>query len=362
MRVCAGDRIENTPARGKWALAFLWINLAVTLVVLMLFAGNQFSGVRQLLEVLFFTFICANITGIAGVLIISRISGSLAVGKVSLVLVVAAGVVVLTAVGCLLSQALAMEIGWSAPEQFWQTYFRTLRFAMPLAAMFGLGALVHESFRDRLQRMEQKLHEKELSEERTRKLAAEARLRSLESRIHPHFLFNTLNSISALVVVNPVCAEQTIGRLAALLRVSLDSTNRSLIPLHEELAMVESYMEIERVRFGDKLRGAVDVPAELRGTQVPPMSVQSLVENAVKHGITPQMGSGEILVTAEAENGHVRIVVRDSGPGFELAAIRAGHGLDNLVERLQALFGPAARLNVLRRNGHSVVEMVLPRS
>ncbi|HMD50111.1 MAG TPA: hypothetical protein VKG79_13475, partial [Bryobacteraceae bacterium] len=74
-----------------------------------------------------------------------------------------------------------------------------------------------------------------------------------------------------------------------------------------------------------------------------------------------QTGSGEILVTAAAEDGSVHIEVRDTGPGFELAAIRAGHGLDNLVERLEALFGPRARLNVLRRNGHSVVEMVLPR-
>ena len=94
---------------------------------------------------------------------------------------------------------------------------------------------------------------------------------------------------------------------------------------------------------------------------MPPMSVQSLVENAVKHGITPQSGGGEILVTAAAENGSVQIEVRDTGPGFDLAAIPPGHGLDNLVERLDALFGAKARLNVLRRDGYSVVEMVVPR-
>ena len=183
----------------------------------------------------------------------------------------------------------------------------------------------------------------------------------LESRIHPHFLFNTLNSISSLIAVNPVRAEQIVGRLAALLRAFLDNSDRSLIPLREELAMVESYVDIERVRFGDKLRGSVKVPAELLDAQVPPMSVQSLVENAVKHGITPQSGGGEVLVTAATENGSLRIEVRDTGPGFELSAIPAGHGLDNLVERLDALFGAKARLNVLRRDGYSVVEMVLPR-
>lgn len=345
----------------RWAFSFLWVNLAVAVVMLILVADNQFSGVRQLLQVLAYTFICANVTGIAGVLVIGGLAGRFVGRRMPLVLVVGLGVVLLTALGCLLSQLLAMEVGLSAPRHFWQVYFQSLRVAMPLAAMFGLGALVHGSLRERLQLMEEKLHEKELSEERTRKLLAEAQLRSLESRIRPHFLFNTLNSISSLVSVNPARAEQIIGRLAALLRASLDTSSRSLIPLHEELAMVESYMDIERVRFGDKLRGSVDVPAELRETQVPPMSVQSLVENAVKHGIMPQTGTGEILVTAAAENGSVHIEVRDTGPGFELAAIGAGHGLDNLVERLEALFGPKARLNVLRRDGHSVVEMVLPR-
>jgi len=211
-----------------------------------------------------------------------------------------------------------------------------------------------------MRRMEERLNEKEVAEERARKVAAEARLRSLESRIHPHFLFNTLNSISSLIAVNPAQAEQMVGRLAALLRISLDTSSRPLIPLREELLMVESYIDIETVRFGEKLRGSVDVPAELQDLKVPPMSVQSLVENAVKHGITPQSGGGECRVTASADDGSLRIEVRDTGPGFDLAAIRAGHGLDSLVERLDSLFGAKAHLKVSRRDGYSVVEMVLP--
>jgi LytS/YehU family sensor histidine kinase len=209
--------------------------------------------------------------------------------------------------------------------------------------------------------VEERLHEKEIAEERARKLAAEARLRSLESRIRPHFLFNTLNTISSLIAVNPAQAEQIVGRLAELLRASLDTSHQPLIPLREELAMVESYIDIERARFGDKLRGSVEVPAELQDAKVPPMALQSLVENAVKHGITPQSGGGEFLVTASAENGSLRIEVRDTGPGFDLSAIPAGHGLDSVVERLDALFGAKARLNVFRRDGYSVVEMIVPR-
>ena len=152
-----------------------------------------------------------------------------------------------------------------------------------------------------------------------------------------------------------------MGRLAALLRASLDTSNQPLIPLRQELTIVESYVDIERVRFGDKLRGSVEVPAELHDAKVPPMAVQSLVENAVKYGITPQSCGGELVIAASAENGNLRIEVRDTGPGFDLAAVPAGHGLDNLVERLHALFGEKARLNVLRRDGYTVVEMVLPR-
>jgi sensor histidine kinase YesM len=350
---------KTTPKR-RWALSFLWINLAVVVVLLMLIAENQFSGAGELLKVLCFTFICANVTGIVGVLVIGGFAGRFAGRKVPLVFIVGLGVVFLTALAGLLSHVLAMELRLLPPQRFWPAYFHSLRVAMPLAAMFGLGALVHGTMRERLQVMEKKLHEKELSEERTRKLAVEARLRSLESRIQPHFLFNTLNSISSLVAVNPARAEQIIGRLAALLRASLDTSNRSLIPLHEELAMVESYLDIERVRFGEKLHGSVAVPAELQNIPVPPMSVQSLVENAVKHGLTPQTTNGEIFVTAAAKNGSLHIEVRDTGPGFELGAVPPGHGLDNLVGRLEALFGANAHLNVLRRDGRSVVEMVVP--
>ncbi|MGO9268960.1 MAG: sensor histidine kinase [Terriglobia bacterium] len=345
----------------RWAFSLLWVNLAVLVVVLIMIAGNQALGVRGLLRMLAYALFYANVTGVLGIWAMGRLAQGLALRKLPLGPYVAVGIIVFTALGCLLAQALSMEMGYVIPQHFWREYFHILRVAAPLAIVFGLGAFAHESLRGRVQLMEEKLHEREAAEERTRKLAAEARLRSLESRIHPHFLFNTLNSISSLIAVNPVRAEQIVGRLAALLRASLDTSNQPLIPLRQELALVESYVDIERVRFGDKLRASVEVPAELHDAKVPAMSVQSLVENAVKYGITPQSGGGEFVVTASAEDGNLRIEVRDTGPGFDLAAIPAGHGLDNLVERLDALFGAKARLNVLRRAGYTVVEMVLPR-
>lgn len=347
--------------RGNWTFSLLWTNLAVAVVVLILLLENQISSVRQLLNVLAYALVYANLVMLLGLLLLGRLAQSLAPRKLPLVQAVAGCIIVVVPVGCLLVQVLLMAIGVVVPQHFWREYLATLRVSVPLAAVFGLGAFLHASLRDRLQVTERALREKELAEERAKKLAAEARLRSLESRIQPHFLFNTLNSISSLITLDPVRAEQIVGRLAALLRASLDTSDRSLIPLREELTMTESYIDIEKVRFGDKLGGSVNVPAALQEIKVPPMSVQALVENAVKHGVTPKLGGGEICVAASAEGDNLRIEVSDSGFGFDLSMVPPGHGLDNLIERLNALFGDKARLNAFRRDGHSVVEMVLPR-
>ena len=344
----------------NWLFSLVWINVAVAIAFLIQLTVNRIVSARELFYALGFSLVYANLTGVLGIVIVGALGAKAEVRKLPLVPVMFLGILVVSTVGCLLAQTLLMAIGLVVPKHFWPDYLYTLRVALPLAAVFGLGALVHSLLRERVRVTEEKLREKEAAEERARKLAIEARLRSLESRIHPHFLFNTLNSISSLIALNPVLAEQTVGRLAVLLRASLDNSNQPLIPLQQELAMVESYLDIERVRFGDKLRGWTEVSNELRSAKVPPMSVQALVENAVKHGITPQSTGGEILVAASAENGSLRIEVRDTGPGFNLTAVPAGHGLENLVERLDALFGSKARLNVFQRNGHSVVEMVLP--
>ncbi len=321
---------------------------------------NGVPSTRELLQMFAYALVYANLVGGMGVFVVGGLAERLARRKFPLIPVVAGGVIVFTAVGCLVAQALLMELGLIITPRFWAEYLRTLRIALPLSVVFGLGALVYGSLQERVRNIEQRLHEKEIAEERALKLAAEARFRSLESRIHPHFLFNTLNSISALIAVSPERAEKTVGRLASLLRASLDTSRQRLIPLREELAMVESYLDIEKIRFGEKLHSSLEVAAEFEDTPVPPMSVQSLVENAVKHGITPQDRVGQVFVSASAENGSLHIEVRDTGPGFDSSAIRAGHGLDNLAGRLDALFGSRARVNVLRRDGQSVVEMVVP--
>ena len=345
----------------NWALSFLWTNLAVGLVVLILLLGNQISGARELLHVLAYALVYANLVTLLGLLLAARLVERLARRKFPLAPAVALGILVIVPLGCLLVQTLLMAVAIVVPQHFWREYVTTLRVCVPLAMVFGMGAFVHASLRERLQATEQALRERELAEQRAQKLAVEARLRSLESRIQPHFLFNTLNSISALIASDPDHAEQIVGCLAVLLRTSLDTSNRPLVPLREELAIVQSYIDIEKARFGDKLRGSVDVPADALELKVPLMSVQTLVENAVKHGVNSKACGGEFSMTACPDGATLRIEVSDSGPGFDLSVVQPGHGLANLVERLNALFGDQARLNTFHRDGQSFVEMVLPR-
>ena len=313
-------------SKRQWILPLVLPNLAVAMVVLIQIAWNQISNTRELLQVLTYDLIYANLVAALGVLLLGVLPQVLVRRKLSMAWTFALCFFGVVPVGILMVQALLMGIGFAVPQHFWVQYFQTLRVCMPFALVFGSGAIFYAFLRDRLEATEQKLHEKEIAEERSRKLAAEARLHSLESRIHTHFLFNTLNSISSLIVVDPARAEQIVGKLASLLRASLDTSEQSLIPLRQELAMVESYVDIERARFGDKLHASVDVPAELQSAEVPPMSVQALVENAVKHGVTPQTGGGEVRVTAFAENGSLRVEVWDSGSGFDLAVVPQAMG------------------------------------
>jgi len=349
------------PFKHKWLFSLLWTNVALALVDLIVFVGGSARTTRELLQGLAFTFVYANLTSVLALLILGWLIEKAALRGMSPWKVVVPGILVFTVAGCLLAQSILAAAGLSQSDHFWLDYYHSLRFAVPLALVFGLGAMTHASLLSRVQVMERELQEKQIAEERSRKFVAEERLRSLESWIHPHFLFNTLNSISALIALDPARADQIVGRLATLLRASLDSSTNSLVPLRQEMEIVEDYLDIERVRLGDKLSARVDVPLELREIKVPPMSVQSLVENAVKHGIVPQSEGGNLVVTGRADAGGVCIEVGDTGPGFDLTDICAGHGLDRLVQRLDALFGDRARLNVVRRDAYSVVEMVLPR-
>jgi len=351
---------ERTRTGYQWGFSLLCINLAVAVAVLIQIGGQQVWRARELAHLIGYSLIYANLCGVLAVLLFGIATKQPALRRLPLAPLVAGAIILSAAIGCLLAQTLLLGLDLAAPAAFWNEYWSILRIAIPLGLIFGAGAVAHASLRVRARESEAKLRERELSEERTRKLLAEARLQSLESRIHPHFLFNTLNAIGSLIAVDAERAERTLERLSVLLRASLDAAMQPLIPLQQELSIVASYLDIQRVRFGGNLRSSTTVPIELQQRNVPPFSVQTLVENAVKHGIIPSGKGGEVLVIASVAENRLRVEVGDSGPGFDLTALRAGHGLDNLVSRLDALFGAEAWFDVRQSNGRCVTEMVLP--
>ena len=344
-----------------WPKILFLVNAGATLMLLLIYTAIPHVSVKDFLLSWLWALISANAAAIGSILLMPPVMTWWVRKKRPVVPVVIAGILILTAFGSLLAQAGLYAARNAAWLGFWRQYLRTLQVASPFALAFGLGVFFWASLRNQLFEAQQKLHEKEIGEERTRKLALEARLRSLEARIHPHFLFNTLNSISALIATDPVRAEMMVGRLAAMLRSLLDRTNAPLIPLGDEIAIVADYVEIEKARAGSKLRVELQIPDELRDVPVPPLAVQSLVENAVKHGIMPERNGGDVMVTANASDGRVTIQVADSGRGFDLTSVPPGHGLDNLVGRLDALFGDKAGITVHPKEGYSVVEMTVPR-
>jgi len=187
------------------------------------------------------------------------------------------------------------------------------------------------------------------SQERERRAAElearliSAKLQALRMQINPHFLFNTLNSIAALVYVNPRAADEMLGDLSELLRRSFDSMEEQEIPLAQELDFIGAYLSIEQKRFGERLRVEQTVPDELMKALVPALLLQPLVENAIRHGIEPRRGPGLVSIEAKQEDKHLHLVVRDNGrglPGADLnSSVRRGIGLANTQARLQGLYG-----------------------
>jgi two-component system, LytTR family, sensor histidine kinase AlgZ len=268
--------------------------------------------------------------------------------------------VVLSVGGTLLACGVLTAFTLRPGEPYWTCFRHDLSVNLLITLTLGVSMTLYETQRRRLDAVTLALRERELEHERALKMALEARLAALEARLQPHFMFNTLNAISALIEEDPAQAERTVERLAALLRFSLDATERGLVPLGHELKIVTDYLEIERTRFGERLAYTLDVPPEAAACEVPPLAVQTLVENSVKHAIAPRPEGGRIRVDAGVAGGRLCVRVWDDGPGFTTAAIRPGHGLDIVQGRLVARFGGAAGLSVEPRDGGTLVTLTLP--
>ena len=191
---------------------------------------------------------------------------------------------------------------------------------------------------------------------------ARARLQSLQLQLQPHFLFNTLNTISELVHRDPRAADRTIARLGDLLRLTLETENLPEVTLRQEIEFLQKYLEIEKTRFHDRLRVDFSIAPEALDALVPNMVLQPLIENAVRHGIAARPGAGTISINAARRGEFLRIEINDDGVGLENphpdAAPREGVGLSNTRARLRQLYGDRQEL-VLRASESGGLEVVL---
>jgi signal transduction histidine kinase len=200
--------------------------------------------------------------------------------------------------------------------------------------------------------------------ERIRAELARAELRALRAQVHPHFLFNTLNSIAALIGENPPAAEDLVTRLGDVFRYSLTSARYEHVRFADELEFVRNCLAIEHARFGERLRVEETIEPGLEDVPVPPLLLQPLVENAVRHAVSPRTEGGRVRVEARRDGDRLRITVADDGPGFVPGAATAGHGvgLESVRERLRFAGGVHA-LEIDSRPGEGArLTIVLPLS
>ncbi len=188
----------------------------------------------------------------------------------------------------------------------------------------------------------------------------EAELRVLESQINPHFLFNCLNSIRALVEIDPAGAQDMLTRLANVLRYGLQQDREHTVLLASEVEAVADYLALEEVRFAERLRVKLVVDPSAAQCSVPPMLLHTLVENAIKHGIAQLTGKGDLIVKAGRENGLVRLVVENTGNLSRSTATSNQLGLANARERLRLLYGERANLSLKEGDGRVIAIALIP--
>ncbi|MEM1202979.1 MAG: histidine kinase [Acidobacteriota bacterium] len=225
-----------------------------------------------------------------------------------------------------------------------------------LLAYFCIMAVIHAFL------YYDKFRERELKSTRLEGQLALARLEVLKMQLHPHFLFNTLNAISALMHRDVDAADRMIALLSDLLRLSLDKDDRHQVPLKNELEFLDRYLAIEKIRFRDRLAVEMDVESPCLSAQVPRLILQPLVENSIRHGIAVRSASGRVAIRARRKGNRLDLSVSDDGPGLDgVAPRREGVGLANTRARLEQLYGTQHRFELRRADaGGLQVYMEIP--
>ncbi len=252
------------------------------------------------------------------------------------------------------AQALQTGLSWPALFQFiFANHFHenVLAYGAIVSAWYALDH--YDRFRDR--------------ERRAAELEAHlvrARLQALKMQLHPHFLFNTLNGVAALIYEKPKAAHRMLARLSELLRMSLEDEGAQEISLRSELEFIRRYLELEQIRFENRLAVELDIAADTLDAAVPNLVLQPILENAIRHGIAPFSKPGKIWIHAHRDNGQLHLRVTDNGPGLtepKASPERLGVGLTNTRARLRELYGNEHKIELrTSENGGLTVEIAIP--
>jgi sensor histidine kinase YesM len=346
---------------GSFFARAFWIVFGATLLIFLMFFSQGFVKLSETGQRLIGIFVYSFCIALPSILLVTYVSIRYTDRFPRAVLLMQVACLTATAsLGSLVAVSVLRIAGIGGHGRYWIAYFADLPFSILITLAIGMSVSTYETLRYKLQAATLEARTRQMEQERAYKLLAEAHLSSLESRIHPHFLFNTLNSIAALIPRDPQRAEDTVGKLASLLRFSLSAQHSGLVPLEQELKIVRDYLEIESTRFGPRLRYEILAPTSLDSVKVPPLALQTLVENSVKHVAAQRTEGASIQITGAMESDRVHLEVIDDGPGFSLAAAAPEHGLGNLAARLELLFGGAGRLDVTRENEKTIVRISFP--
>ena len=232
--------------------------------------------------------------------------------------------------------------------------FSFLKIHLTLLTYWGIVAAIHVIRYYRVARA------RELRAAQLEMELARAQVEALKMQLHPHFLFNTLNTVAGLMRDDPDAAELMLAKLAELLRRTLETADVQELPLDEELEFIEAYLTIQRLRYGDRLRVSIDVSGAVRQARVPSLILQPLVENAIRHGVAEKPGPGRLQIGAMLDGAEIVIAIANDGPGVPLT-VREGYGLRNTRSRMLALYGARGSFSfVPQPHGGAVVTLRIP--
>ena len=328
----------------------LWVIVGALLAALLTGEGGLSMGAAGLVAfplVMAYAFVCLSAWYVAR-------STPLATAGVARLLFTAIGAALLSSAAWLM-----LARGWNAVLGRWSDVRAPFNEIAPM--IFGFGVLLYllSIAVSYIAAVVEHAHAAERREFQAQVLSKEAELRSLRAQIDPHFLFNSLHSISALTAADPAGARRMTVLLGDFLRESLALGAAQRIPLSREIALVEKYLEIERVRLGDRLQVSIDTGAAA-DCLVPPLLLQPIVENAVTHGVAHVLEGGPVTVTASCSHVQLTIVVQNPADADRPRKTGTGLGLANVQARLRALYGTEASVHWSEQNGHWRVETRLP--